>query len=181
MTRLETSRVDRAAHQSVLALFVLKHNWISARSTSPSKGSPVNLMRVFLAACGAFVAYFALGGLLFGLLPMMKKEFMKYPAVYRSQEGIKKTMPFGMVAMFFAILALAVIYALLYQGGSGLVEGARFGALIGVFSVGSFVIHNHVNLNIGAKLTLQQSVAYFAEWLAVGVVIGLIYSPLARP
>ena len=106
---------------------------------------------------------------------------MKYPAVYRSQEGIKKTMPFGMVAMFFAILALAVIYALLYQGGSGLVEGARFGALIGVFSVASFVIHNHVNLNIGAKLTLQQSVAYFVEWLAVGIVIGLIYTPLAKP
>jgi hypothetical protein len=96
----------------------------------------VNLTRVFLAAFGAFVAYFALGGLLFGLLPMMRNEFMKYPAVYRSQEGIKKTMPFGMVAMFFAILALAVIYALLYQGGIGLVEGARFGALIGVFPLG---------------------------------------------
>jgi hypothetical protein len=139
------------------------------------------LTRIFLAALGAFVAYFALGGLLFGLLPIMRNEFMKYPAVYRSQEGIKKIMPFGMIAMFVAMLALAVIYALLYQGDSGLAEGARFGALIGVFSVCSFVIHNHVNLNIGAKLTLQQSVAYFVEWLGVGIVIGLIYSPLARP
>jgi hypothetical protein len=138
------------------------------------------LTRIFLAALGAFVAYFALGGLLFGLLPIMRNEFMTYPAVYRSQEGIK-IMPFGMIAMFVAMLALAVIYALLYQGDSGLAEGARFGALIGVFSVCSFVIHNHVNLNIGAKLTLQQSVAYFVEWLGVGIVIGLIYSPLARP
>lgn len=40
-------------------------------------------------------------------------------------------MPFGMIAMFVAMLVLAVIYALLYQGGSGLAEGARFGALIG--------------------------------------------------
>jgi hypothetical protein len=137
----------------------------------------MNFMRVRLAAVGAFVAYFALGGILFGLLPAMKNEFMEYPAVYRSQEGIKSVMPFGMVAMFVAMGVLAVIYALLYRGGSGLVEGARFGALIGLFSVCSFVVHNYVNLNIGLKLTFQQSVAYFVEWLVVGIVIGLIYRP----
>ena len=86
-------------------------------------------------------------------------------------------MPAGMAAMLVAMLALAVIYALLYQGGSRAIEGARFGALIGVFSVGSFVIHNYVNLNIGLKLTIQQSVAYFVEWLVAGIAIGLIYRP----
>jgi uncharacterized membrane protein len=86
-------------------------------------------------------------------------------------------MPVGMAAMFVAILALAVIYALLYHGGSGIAEGARFGALIGIFAIGSFVVHNYVNLNIGLALTLQQSVAYFVEWLVVGIVIGLIYRP----
>jgi hypothetical protein len=29
---------------------------------------------------------------------------------------------------------------MLYQGGSGVTEGARFGALIGVFAIGSFVV-----------------------------------------
>jgi uncharacterized membrane protein len=71
-----------------------------------------------------------------------------------------------------------VIYAMLYRGGSGLAEGARFGTLVGIFAICSFVIHNYVNLNIGLKLTLQQSVAYFIEWLFVGMVIGLIYRPL---
>jgi uncharacterized membrane protein len=79
--------------------------------------------------------------------------------------------------MFVAMVVLAVIYALLYRGGSGLAEGTRFGALIGIFSVCSFVVHNYVNLNIGLKLTFQQSVAYFVEWLVVGIVIGLIYRP----
>jgi hypothetical protein len=50
--------------------------------------------------------------------------------------------------MFVAMLVLAVIYAMLYQGGSNFVEGARFGALIGVFAICSFVVHNYVNLNI---------------------------------
>jgi len=137
----------------------------------------MNYARVALAAFGAFIAYFVLGGFAF-TLPGMKSEFMKYPAVYRSQEGIKSVMPAGMVAMFVAMVVLAVIYAMLYRGGSGVTEGARFGALIGVFAICSFVIHNYVNLNIGLKLTVQQSVAYFIEWLAVGIVIGLIYKPV---
>jgi hypothetical protein len=80
-----------------------------------------------------------------------------------------------------SMLALAVIYAMLYQGGSSIAQGARlgaiFGAAIGVFAVGSFVVHNYVNLNIGLKLTLQQGAAYFVEWAVTGIVVGLIYRP----
>jgi hypothetical protein len=136
----------------------------------------MNLSRLVLAAFGGFVTYFALGFLLTAF-PFMRSEFLRYPNVYRSLEGMKSVMPLGMVAMFAAILALATLYAWLYPGGSGAVAGARFGALVGVFSVGSFVVHNYVNLNIGLKLTLQQAVVYFVEWLFVGVVIGLIYKP----
>jgi hypothetical protein len=137
----------------------------------------VNTTRVTLATLGGFIAYFAIGGLTFTLLPSLKKEFLKYPAVYRSHDSIMSTMPFGMAAMLVAILALAILYAMSYRGGSGLVEGARFGALVGIFAFGAFVVHNYVNLNIGLKLTLQQAVAYFLEWLITGLVIGLIYRP----
>jgi hypothetical protein len=143
----------------------------------------MNLSRIALATLGGFAAYFVLGGLAFGLFPSLKNEFLKYPAVYRSQQGQMSHMPGGMTAMFVSMVALAVIYAMLYQGGSGLAEGARlgaiFGALIGVFAVGSFVVHNYVNLNIGLNLTLQQATAYFIEWTVTGIVIGLIYRPAA--
>ena len=137
----------------------------------------MNIQRIALAAVGAFVAYFALGGVFFGLVPSMREEFLKYPAVYRSQEGIKAVMPAGMLAMLVAMVALSVLYAMLYKDGSGLANGARFGALIALFSVCSFVIHNYVNLNIGLALTVQQAIAYSVEWIVVGVVIGLIYRP----
>jgi hypothetical protein len=139
----------------------------------------MNLVRIALATLGAFVAYMMLGGLMFALVPSLKVEFLKYPAVYRSQEGQMSHMPIGMAAMFVAMLALAAMYAIAYQGGSGLAEGARFGALIGLFAIGTFVVHNYVNLNIGLKLTLQQSAPYFFEWLVTGIVIGLIYRPAA--
>ncbi len=80
--------------------------------------------------------------------------------------------------MFVSIAVLAVIYAMGYRDGWGVVEGARFGALIGVFAMRAFTVHNFVNLNIGWKLTVEQSVAYFVEWVVVGVVIGLIYRPM---
>jgi hypothetical protein len=137
----------------------------------------MNYARILGASLCAFVAYFIYGGILFGLLPWLRTEYAKYPAVYRSQEGIKSTMPFGMLAMFVALVAIAVLYAMVYSGGRGMVEGARFGALIGVFAIGSFVVHNYVNLNIGLKLTIQQSIAYFFQWVIVGIVIGFVYKP----
>lgn len=137
----------------------------------------MNYPRIALASLGATIAYFLFGGLAFGLLPQLRNEFRKYPAVYRTEEGIKATMPVGMVAMLLSIVVLAVIYAMAYRGGSGLAEGARFGVLIGIFAVGAFVLHNYVNLNIGMKLTLQQAVAYLVEWIIVGIVIGIIYKP----
>lgn len=133
--------------------------------------------RLVLAAIGGFVAYFVLGGLSFALFPSLANEFRKYPAVYRPQDGMKKVMPVGMAAMFVAMVVLAALYAMLYQGGSGITEGARFGALIGVFSICTFVVHNYVNLNIGVKLTIEQAIAYFVEWLITGIAIGLIYRP----
>jgi hypothetical protein len=143
----------------------------------------MNISRLALAALGGFAAYFILGGLIFGLLPSLKNEFLKYPAVYRSQEGQMSHLPAGMAAMFLSMVALAVLYAMLYQGGSSIAEGARLGALFGtliaIFAICAFVLHNYVNLNIGLKLTLQSAVAYFVEWIITGIVIGLIYRPAA--
>jgi hypothetical protein len=141
----------------------------------------MNVSRVVLAAFGAFVAYFVVGGATFVLVPSLKTEFLKYPAVYRDHDGQMSHMPAGMAAIFLSIAVLAVLYAMQYQAALSIGEGARsgliFGALIGLFVIGGFVLHNYANLNIGLKLTLQQAVAYFAEWLIVGIVIGLIYRP----
>ncbi len=137
----------------------------------------MNYSRIALAALAATVAYFVFGALVFGMLPQLRNEFSKYPAVYRTQQDIKTVMPIGMAAIFLSVLVLAVVYALAYRGGSGIVEGIRFGVLIGTFAVGAFVLHNYVNLNIGVKLTVQQAVAYLFQWTLVGLVMGLIYKP----
>ena len=137
----------------------------------------MNYARIALASLAAFAAYLAVGGLIFTLMPFLKEEFSKYPAVYRSHEGQISHLPIGMAATLLSIVVLAILYARNYRGGSGLAEGSSFGALIGLFIVGSFVFHNYANLNIGLRLSTISALAYFLEWCVVGIVIGLIYKP----
>lgn len=140
----------------------------------------MNILRLVLATLGGFLVYFVIGGLLFWLIPSLKIEFLKYPNVYQPLEGQMSHLPVGMAAMFQAVLVMALLYALIYKGGSCLVEGARFGAQIGLFVIFAFVLHNYANLNIGRRLTLQNAAAYFFEFFATGIVIGLIYRPKVR-
>lgn len=141
----------------------------------------MNYSRLALAALGGTVASFAFGFLVFWLVPGLTKEAHKYPAVFRPKEEMMKVMPIGFVSSFMAILVVAIIFVMTHQGGTGITEGARFGILIGFFVVCAFVLHNYVNLNIGLKLALGQAVAYFVQWTIIGIVIGLIYKPLATP
>jgi hypothetical protein len=141
----------------------------------------MNYLRLVLAALGGTVASFAVGFLLMWLVPAIIEEGHKYPAVFRRKEEMFKVMPIGLAATFLAILIVAIIFAMIHQGGSGIAGGARFGALIGLFVVCGFVLHNYVNLNIGLKLALGQAVAYFVQWTIVGLVISLIYKPITTP
>lgn len=139
----------------------------------------MNIGRIALATVGGLVAYFGAGFAMFFLVPQMMEEGQKHSAVFRPREGQMAGMPALMAATLVAILVLAVLYSMVYRGGLGLAEGARFGALIGVFVVCAFVVHNYVNLNISLTLMLMQAVAYFVEWTAVGAAIGLLYKPRA--
>lgn len=140
----------------------------------------MNYSSLGLAALGGTVASFAFGFLVFWLVPALINEAHKYPAVFRPREEMKTVMPIGLVATFIAIMVVAIIFAMIHQGGSGTTKGARLGILIGIFAVCA-VLHNYVNLNIGLKLALGQAVAYFVQWTIIGIVIGLIYKPLATP
>ena len=139
----------------------------------------MNYLGLGLAALGGTVASFAFGFLVLWLVPSLFEEAHKYPAVFRPKEEMMSVMPIGFVASFLAILVVAIIFALM--GRSGPMEGARLGALIGVFVVCASALQNYVNLNIGLNLALGQAAAYFVQWTTVGIVIGLIYKPLATP
>jgi hypothetical protein len=133
--------------------------------------------RIALASLGAMVAYLVYGFAMFAAWPSLQTEFLKYPNVYRPKDQMMKVMPYGMIAILVAIVVVAILHAKIHAAGSGVVSGIYLGALIGLFSVCTFAIHNYINLNIGLTLTIYQSIAYFIQWIIVGAAIGLIYKP----
>ena len=134
----------------------------------------MNLARIALAALAALVAYFIVGGIFFAV-PAMREEFAKYPAVFRTGEAINSVMAVGILGILLAIGAAAAIFARMHPAGAGIGAGLKFGVLLAVFQLGSLVLHNYMNLNIGWRLSALQGIAYMAEWIVVGVVISLVY------
>lgn len=137
----------------------------------------MNYARLALASLAGVVAYFIYGFAMFAALPAMKTEFSKYPNVYRPEKEMMKVMPFGMIAILVGIVVAAILYAKLNPLGGTLASGISLGALIGLFVVCVFVIHNYINLNIGITLTVYQAIAYFLQWLIVCAAIALVYKP----
>ena len=134
----------------------------------------MNLTRIALAAVAALVAYFIVGGIFF-MVPAMQAEFAKYPAVYRTGDALNSVMAVGVLGILLAIVVAAVIFARMHPAGAGIDAGLKFGALLAAFVLGSFVLHSYMLLNIGWRQALVQGIAYSAEWIAVGVVISLVY------
>jgi hypothetical protein len=135
----------------------------------------MNYARLALAAVAATIFDAVYGFLVYGTL--LAPEFARYPAVYRSNESGQAFLPLMFGGLLIAIVAVAIIYAKGYEGGSGAAEGARFGFLMGVFVVFAFAAVNYAVLNIGRKIAVMTAAAGFVEWLAIGVVIGLVYRP----
>jgi hypothetical protein len=137
----------------------------------------MNYARVALAAVAATVFDALYGFLVYGML--LARQFEKYPGVYRSNDAGQAFLPLMFGGLFIAIVAVAIIYAKGYEGGSGIAEGARFGLLLGLFVVFAFAGVNYATLNIGRQLTAMVGAAGFVEWFGIGIVIGLVYKPAA--
>jgi hypothetical protein len=131
------------------------------------KGAFMNILRIAIAALGGFVAYIVTGAVIFRKLPFFKNEFLEFPSLNRC---------FGVVVMYLSMVSLAVLYSMLYQGGSVLTAGTHFGLLISFFAICSFFLHSYVNQHTESRLTFPSAFAYLVEWTAVGIAIAFTYS-----
>jgi hypothetical protein len=137
----------------------------------------MNYLRILLAAVAALMTFFAWGFLTEGWL--IRKDFAASAALYRSSDMQMKYMPLGMAATLVALLAAALLYAGWSGGTSGALRGLHFGLLIGVFIVCIHPISNLVTMNMDTKLGLEIALSNAIGWVLAGLVIGLVYKPLA--
>ena len=137
----------------------------------------MNYARLVAAAVAATVFDAIYGFLMYG--QAMAPVFSRYAAVYRPADDMSH-MPVLVASIFVGTLAAAYIYAKGYEGGSGLVEGLRFGVLMGLL-LGSYMAGvNYGILRIGKRMALTYGIGWLGEWVLVGLVIGLVYKPVAE-
>jgi hypothetical protein len=137
----------------------------------------MNYGRLAAAAVAATITDGIYGFVVYGML--LASEFERTPEVFRSAEAGMAYLPYMFVGILIAMFAIVAIYAWGYTGGSGVAEGARFGALFGFAIAMLFAAVNYGTLNIGRKLAAGYLVAGFFEWVLNGTVIGLVYKPTA--
>jgi hypothetical protein len=92
---------------------------------------------------------------------------------WRSFEGL----PIGYVAQMIGFLAAASMYAQVDSPRRGILQGLRFGLLLGVVVVSFAVIWNYVTQPISAIVGMAEVLAY----MVVAMIYGAIISAICRP
>jgi hypothetical protein len=137
----------------------------------------MNYLRLVLAAVAALVTFFAWGFLTEGWL--IRKDFAASAAVYRTSDMQMKYMPFGMASILLGLLMAVLLYAGWCGGTSSALKGLEFGLIMGVFVACIHSISNLVTMNMDTKLGLEIAAGNAIGWVLAGLVIGLVYKPLA--
>ena len=137
----------------------------------------MNYGRLAIAVVIATVVDAAYGFVVYG--NMLTSQFTAFPGVFRPADTQTTYMPALLVGLLVGMFAATYIYAKGYEGGSGVQEGARFGALVGIFNAGYVVATTYAVMNIGQQLAASMAVAGLVEWVIVGVAIGVAYKPAA--
>ena len=85
----------------------------------------------------------------------------------------------GYAASLIGFFVFAYAYAKGYEGGAGLPEGLRYGAVVGLLLACFSGVWSYVMMPISGTLTAAMVVDGIVEMAIYGMVVGLIYRPIA--
>jgi hypothetical protein len=139
----------------------------------------MNYRRITAAAVTAWVVSIPVGAFIHhGILGRL---YAANAAAFRSDPEILRRLPIAFAAELVGFIIAASIYARLYAGGRGVIEGVRFGALVGLMLVSLVVVGQYVTLPISAALGVAQAFECLIAATVSGAIIGAVYgSPVAR-
>ena len=126
---------------------------------------------------GLIVVYVVMQG--FGYLVHeigMSETYQSLASVFRPQEEMESMMWMMMVSSAFSVLLFCYIFTLGYEG-KGVMEGVRYGALMGLLisiitTVDSYVIY---------PLTGEVAVIWFVTGLIGFVIAGAVFAAIYKP
>jgi hypothetical protein len=98
-------------------------------------------------------------------------------AAFRPDPEIVRRLPIGYAVELVGFFIAASMYARLYAGGRGIIEGLRFGALVGLVLVSLVVVWNYVTQPITAVLGVAEALECVVSSTIYGAIIGAVYRP----
>jgi len=135
----------------------------------------VNFGRVAAGAIVAWIASLLISPLVNNVL--LADLYARHAAVFRPQAEMN--MVLGLGASLVGYFVFAYAYAKGYEGGNGAVEGLRFGVVVGLLLACFAVVWNYVVLPVSGSLGVAWIVDTLVEMALYGVVVGLVYKPIA--
>jgi len=135
----------------------------------------VNFGRVAAAAIVAWLVYLVLSPLVNNVF--LADLYTRHAAVFRPQAEMNLVLGLGASLVGYFVFAYA--YAKGYEGGNGAVEGLRFGVVVGLLLSCFAVVWNYVVLPVSGSLAVAWVVDTLVEMALYGVVVGLVYKPIA--
>lgn len=83
--------------------------------------------------------------------------------------------------MVLQAIVVAYLYPRFYGGGSPLMEGARFGLLVGIFMGSNAVLAEAGKNQVGSLRTWisPDGAHYLLQFMVIGMVIAWVYGPAA--
>lgn len=133
----------------------------------------MNFGRVAAAALAAWVVYLGVSPLVNNVL--LADLYAQHARVFRPQAEMNVAL--GLAAALAGFFVFAYAYAKGYEGGAGVVEGLRFGVVVGLLLAAFSVAWNYVVLPVSGALAAAWIVDVIVEMAIYGAVVGLVYRP----
>src|SRR5688572_18044506 len=138
----------------------------------------MNYARVAVAAVVAWIVSLVIGFVVNTVL-LADLAAANTPPM-RAEAELMGLLPLGFVFVLVGFFAFAYAYAKGYEGGSGVMEGVRFGVLVALIVIGFGLIWQYVLYPINGTLAAALIVDSIVEFAIYGGVIGAIYRPVGK-
>ena len=138
----------------------------------------MNQKRVVMAAVITWLVSLGVGFFVNDVL--LAGVYSANQAVLRPEADINSKLPFSLGFILLGYLAFAYMYAKGYEGGSGVMEGLRFGLCAGILVTCFGLIWQYVLYPITGTMAVAIIVDSILEFALYGIIVGLIYKPAAH-
>ena len=135
----------------------------------------MNFGRIAAAAVVAWIVSLPLGFLVNDVL--LADVTAANAAAMRPEAQIMGNLPIGFAFLLLGFFAFAYAYAKGYEGGPGVAEGARFGALVAIVVCGFGLIWQYVLYPINGTYVAAIMIDSVIELSIYGAIVGAIYKP----